>query len=263
MRVLRKYALIYAEFLRTGLAASLTFRLHFVLIILVDLVFYAASMLTVDFLYDYVDQIGAWPRSHFLFFVAFMLAVDQLHMTFVSENFWDFSFNIKSGRLDQLLVQPVNPLFPAFFRYVRAPSLVLLPLPWIGVIWFGRQAGLSPLAWALVPPMVLLALALQVCLEILISMSMFHTVEAFGINFIRLQLQSLSRWPDFVFRLPARLFFSVVVPVLLIGSPPVRFLFDPSAPLPLAAMALAIGVLAWAIGVAWRFGISRYESASS
>ena len=87
MRTLRKYAWIYLEFLRTAFAAAVGFRLHFFLLVIMDVVFYATSLMTVDFLYDHVMHIGDWPRAQFLFFVSFMLAVDQLHMTFVSENF--------------------------------------------------------------------------------------------------------------------------------------------------------------------------------
>jgi ABC-2 type transport system permease protein len=218
---------------------------------------------TVDFLYDHLALIGDWGKTQFLFFVAFMLAVDQLHMTFVSENFWNFSQDLRTGRLDQVLVQPVNALFPSFFRYVRAASMLNVPVPWVALIYLGRQVGLPALSWWLLPFFVALALVLQVSLEILISMIMFVTVESWGINFLRVQLQSVSRWPSFVYRLPARMFFSTVVPVLLIGSPPVRVLFDPRDPRPLGWVVLAtLGI--WVVtGWAWRRGLARYESASS
>ncbi len=40
MHTLRKYALIYVEFLRTGFAAATSYRLHFALLVALDLLFY-------------------------------------------------------------------------------------------------------------------------------------------------------------------------------------------------------------------------------
>jgi viologen exporter family transport system permease protein len=262
MRV-RHYWQVYKEFLSTSFAEAMSYRLHFVLLIVMDLLFYFSALASVDFIYDHVQTIGQWARPQFLFFVSFMLAVDHLHMTFVSENFWNFSYELRTGRLDFVLIKPIGALFPVFFRMMRPGSLCIIFVPWACLVHYGRQAGLAGWAWVALPPLVLAGLTLAVSLEILLSTSMFWLIESAGINFLRMQLQQVSRWPDFVYRVFAQRLFTLVFPILLIGSAPVRFLFDPSDWPPLLGMAAAI-LWTWVlIAVLWRRGLQAYESASS
>ena len=117
--------------------------------------------------------------------------------------------------------------------------------------------------WLMIPLLVVLALTLLVSIEILISMSMFWTIESFGINFLRMQLQQLSRWPDFIFKNMARKVFTYLVPVLLVGSVPVKVLLG-EQPLTLLLSMVAATLVFWPlIYFFWRLGLRKYESASS
>ena len=257
------YAGVYSRFLTTCFAAASTYRLHFVLLIIMDQLFYFSMLGSVDFLYNHVTHIGGWSRDAFLCFVSFMLAVDHLHMSFVSESFWEFAFDLRTGRLDFVLLRPLNTLFSIFARQIRPASMVNFVTPWAFLIYFGRRLGFDALAWWSLLPLVLLALVLLTSIEILVSMVMFWTVEAMGINFLRIQLQSVSRWPDFIYRGVAKRLFTTAIPVLLVGSSPVHFLLDHSRWEGLVAMLVASLVTWIAIGFFWRLGLRHYESASS
>ena len=262
MRVIH-YARVYREFVSNSFAEAMTYRLHFVLLVIMDLLFYVSTLASVGFIYDHVELIGSWHRDQFMFFVAFMLAVDHLHMTFVSGNFWIFSYELRIGHLDFLLLKPIGAIFTIFFRYVRAASAGNFIVPWAFLVHYGRRAGIHGATWLFVPPLVLLALTLLVSLEILLSMSMFWLVESVGINFLRMQLQQVGRWPDFVYGYFARKLFTVIFPVLLVGSAPVRFLLDPRDWRLLVGTVVTIGLSWLAIGHFWRRGLRAYESASS
>ncbi len=263
MNQLRKYLLLYREFVATCLTEALTYRINFILLVLMDVAFYISTLASTSFIFDHTAMIGSWGRSEFMFFVAFMLAVDQLHMSFVSESFWNFSADLRTGKLDFILIKPVWTLFPIFFRMLRPGSLLNLPVAWGFLIHYGINAGLTPGAWALLPILVLLALVLLVSIEILIAMTMFWTVESWSINFLRMQFQQLSRWPDFVYRYFAQKFFTIIIPVLLVGSIPVKFLLGETSVLSIWVMFLAIFACWIFIRVLWRAGLKGYESASS
>jgi ABC-2 type transport system permease protein len=254
---------LYRIFVSNCFAEALTYRLHFVLLMAMDILFYLSVLGSVDFLFAHLDHIGPWGRTDFMFFMAFMLAVEHLHMTFVSENFWTFSYDIRMGQLDFILLKPVGALFVVFFRSMRPATLLNAVFPWFWLVHFGTQLDLGWAQWALLPLLVLLALALQVSIEILMSLSMFWIVESMGVNFLRMQLQQLSRWPDFVYRYVAQKFFSFVVPVLLIGSAPVKFLRDPHQWQGMVWLLFLMGVSWVLIGYFWRKGLRAYESASS
>ncbi len=260
---LRRYLAVYRMFVSNCFAAASSYRLHFVLLIVMDQLFYGSLLGSVDFIFDHVARIGAWDRAHFMFFIAFMLAVDHLHMTFVSESFWDFSFDLRTGRLDFILLRPLNTLFSIFARLIRPATMINFFIPWGFLIYFGRVVELSLLSWLFLFPLVVLALLLLTAIEICFSMLMFWTIEAYGINFLRMQLQQIARWPEFIYQGFARRFFTLMIPVLLVGSAPVHFLFDPRQWLGLVWMLLALLVVSGLIAFFWRWGLRSYESASS
>jgi len=261
--MIKKYGKVYLEFISHCFSEAMSYRLHFVLLIIMDLMFYISLLGSVDFIFRHVSTIGPWGRTEFMFFISFIIAIDHLHMTFISESFWNLSSDIRTGKLDFVLLKPIGSLFQIFFRFIRPATLVNIFVPWSLIIYYGSQLDLSIIAWFSLPFLVLLGLTLLTSIEILISMSMFWTIESFGINFLRMQLQQLSRWPDFVYQFYARKFFSLVIPVLLIGSAPVKFLLDQSH-WQLLLLMLFITLVCWLlIGFFWKRGLRFYESASS
>lgn len=263
MESLRRYALVYREFLSTCLSEATSYRAHFLLLIGMELVFWATTLATIDFLYAHVERVGIWNRPQFLFFTCFALTVNHLHMTFVSEGFWIFGENLKKGDLDYDLLKPLHLFLTVFFRRSRPACMLLLPVPWIAMTYFGLQAGLPLWAWVVLPGLVLASFLLMVSFEILLASSMFVTLDGTGINFLRMQLQSVSRWPDFIYAELPRRFFSFVLPVLLISNAPVRFLFDPTDSLGLLLLLPLTGILFWIDDRVWRWFLARYQSASS
>jgi ABC-2 type transport system permease protein len=264
MRWLVRYWGVYREFLANAFAEASSYRLHFVLLIIMDQLFYFSSLGSVSFIFDHVNVIGPWGRDEFMFFTAFMLAVDHLHMTFISESFWNFSFDLRTGRLDFVLLRPLNTLFSIFFRYIRPATMINFITPWAFLIHFGSAVNLGVGQWVSLPFLVVASLMFLVSVEILISMLMFWTVEAFGINFLRMQLQNIARWPDFVYRGAARRFFTLVIPVLLVGSTPVKALLNPGEEAGGLLWMLLGLILIWAaIRFVWKLGLKSYESASS
>jgi ABC-2 type transport system permease protein len=262
-RLIHYYARLYRGYISVCAAQALSFRLHFLLLIIVDLFFYASSFGTVSFIFGHVDAIGPWNRHEFLFFVAFILAVDQLHMSLFTMAFWEFSADLRLGRLDFWLVKPANIIFIVFFRHIRFATLLLVPLVWSVLIYLGLQLHLSITDWIILPGLVLTALTLLVTIEICLSAAMFWTIESVGINFLRMQIQSVGRWPDFVYQYLFRKIFTVFVPILLVASTPVHVLLDSKPMYSLLVLAGVIVALWGVIGLLWRAGLHQYESASS
>lgn len=260
---MKHYYQVYSGFISTSLSQAMSFRIHFMLLVVMDLMFYFVMLGSVDIIYNHVDKIGTWNRAQLMFFVSVMLVIDHLQMTFVSKNFWIFSYSLRTGELDFILLKPISAIFTTFFRHVSAGSLFIMLVPWYFVFYFGAKAGLDLIAWIFLVPLIFLGFVLIVSLEILISCAMFWMLEGTGINFLRMELQRLSRWPEFIYTTFVKRLLTFVVPVLLIGNPMVRFLFDHQDWFPLIIMLAAI-LLQWMIlNFLWKIGLKAYESASS
>lgn len=247
----------------TSITMASSFRLSFVLLILMDLFFLFSALYSVEFIYDHVANIGPWDKNQLLFFVMFMMMLDNLHMIFVSESFWALSFQIRTGELDFVILKPGSTIFSTFFRFFRVSSCINTPIFAYYLIKYGTAVGLSPIDWVLLPFLISLAFLLLIYLEFCISTLMFYMVEGMGINFLRMQLQQLSRWPNFIFASLTRKTLTFVVPILTIGSAPVHFLYDKSKWEWLVALLISIIVFHFILVHLWRRGLSHYDSASS
>lgn len=228
-----------------------------------DLFFYFSSLATVSFIFDHVQTIGPWNKEQLMFFISFMLCVDHLHMTLISESFWVLSRDIKSGSMDFTILKPIHSIFTSFFRHIRTSSLCNTFIVWACLFYYGNEINLSVLSWILLPFLVILAFCLLALLEFIISTSMFWMTEGMGINFLRMQFQNLSRWPNFIYSSMSRRFFTMVIPVLLIGSAPVHFLLDHSMWHYLVYLVIAIIMSYIVLIFLWNKALNQYESASS
>jgi ABC-2 type transport system permease protein len=228
-----------------------------------DLFFYIASLSTVDMIYGHVQHIGEWNRDQFLFFISFMLIIDQLHMVVVSENFWELSEKIRTGQMDFVLLKPLHSIFNSFFRGVRISSMLNAPVVWSFLIYFGIKANLTLLAWIFLPLTILLSFIVLILLEFILSTSMFWTVGGVGINFLRMQMQSVSRWPDYVYSKWPRRILIFLIPILMVGNPAVKFLLNPTQWQHLIGLLTAIVLLSLVLLKLWNKAIKQYDSASS
>jgi len=259
----RNYWEIYKKFVSTSTTMAMSFRLPFVLLIVMDLCFYFTSLLTIDFIFNHIQHMGPWNRDQLMFFMAFMLLLDNLHMTFVSESFWELSMMLKTGQFDYVVLRPMNTLFSTFFRYFRPSTMLNFPIAVGVLIHYGILIQLSPLAWALLPLFVILSFILLIEVEFIITTSMFWVIDGLGINFLRMQFQKLARWPNFVYASLPRRVFTLIFPILVIGSAPVSYLIDQSKWYWPLGLLVSIILLGFVLKFLWTTGIRRYESASS
>ena len=87
---MKTYLKVYKKFFETSLAEASSFRTSFILIMFMDLIFYFTTLSSVSFIYDHVSTIGPWSKNQLMFFIAFMLTMDHLHMTSLVKTFGNY-----------------------------------------------------------------------------------------------------------------------------------------------------------------------------
>ena len=263
MTITRAYLGVLGQLLLNSLSKLLSFRLNFILFLFAELAAFGTFYLTVDFLYQHITTVGGWNRTHFMFFIIWWQCVMNLHSAFAAPNFWNFASELQNGNLDFRLLRPLGSLFDTFTAITRPISLVIFPLNASLLVYYGSQIPLSASKWLAVTPLLLLSLTLTILVELLIAMSMFWTTGGNGVNFIRMQCQQISKWPDFVYPRVFRIAFTVGIPILATSTFSVRALFNDGAWWEVPFLVCACITLWLVIGQLWRLGLRRYESASS
>jgi len=260
MSNISKYLSLYKEFFKTILSEELSFRANFIFQSFMNVSFISAFFFTSIFIFDHIEHIGLWNKEEFLLFLSFVFAVDQTHYFLFSMNFWEFSEEIRLGRLDFHLLKPPHSLFIILLRNIAVPGIFTMLLTYSMVAYFGIQVHLSLWAWLSLPFCLVLSLSLLLGIEVLVSLLNFFTIEGIGINQIRLQIQQLCQWPDFIYKNPIRLW---LFPFLAITSVPIRWVLNISYWNWLTVMCIG-SILLWSlIFFLWPKALHFYESPSS
>ena len=257
----KHYFQIYIEFFKASLAESLSFRVNFLIHSLMHICFMTVYFFTSIFIFNHVEQIGLWKKEEFLFFISFVLLVEQIHFFMLSLNYWIFSGDIRTGSFDFVLLKPISSIFYTFFNHIAIFGVFTILAALSTLIYFGTQLGLSLGVWISLPLCLFSSLALLMGIEVIISLLSFFTIHGIGVNQARLQVQKLTRWPDFIYKNPARF---LLVPFLAITSFPVRWILNFNYWFWFVLM-LAGAFLGWLLIIFWLWprALNLYESASS
>ena len=244
----------------------MSFKGNFLLWIIVELLWFGLQLCFVSVLYSQTKSIGTWTKWQMVLLVGASNFIQQIYQAFFLTNCTNLSELVRTGKMDFLLLLPVNTRFIVSLRVVDLGAFVNALFALCVMAFAALKMGLHPNAGQLAGFAALCAVgvAIHYSLMFILATICFWTVRAQGIVWGYYNLFNIARMPDEAFRGAFKAVFTFALPVLLVSNVPVRVLagkiYSPTAWL----LLLAIGIL-WA-GIAegfWRISIRRYTSASS
>lgn len=266
MARLLHYLRVYRQFLGNSLSVDISFRINFMLIFLVEVVWLLVLVASNEVIFAHTDAFGPWSKQEYLLFAILVALNDQVFVAFFAGNFWGLSETLREGTMDFILLKPLSPMFIVFTKVQRISSMVaaLLSLAWLVAVALDMGPGWDVPRWAALGALFVLGIILRVGIEIIVGSFMFITIEGEAVNVFRLNLQQFAKNPDFVYGSSARFVLTRIVPLCLVTTAPVHWIASGeswwSSALWLGGMCLPVWIVA---GLAWRAGLARYESASS
>jgi ABC-2 type transport system permease protein len=261
-----RYASIYAALWKNSVTREMTFKGNFLLWILVELLWFALQLTFISVLYLHTDYIGTWTKWQVVLLVGASQFIQQLFQAFFLINCTNLSELVRTGKLDFLLLLPVNSRFVVSLRqvdlgaYVNAASAVAV------MAYAGRRLGVLPTPMQVLGFLVLCVagIAIHYSLMFLLASISFWTVRAQGIVWGYYNLFNIARLPDEAFHGLFKAVFTLAIPMLLVSNVPSRVLahkLDSAGPvLLLLGMSLACFCVS---ELGWRASLRRYTSASA
>src|SRR6185436_9275723 len=161
---------------------------------------------------------------------------------------------------------PANTRFLLSFRQVDLGAFVNAATAVALMTYAGRQLGVTPTGQQILGFLLLCAAGLLVhySLMFLLGCASFWTVKAQGIVWGYYNLFNLARLPDIAFRGTFRMFFTFVLPMLLVSNVPAKLVLRKiSAPGDMLLLLLMSVVCLVVSETVWRLSLRRYTSASS
>ncbi|MBM3881054.1 MAG: hypothetical protein FJ387_15255 [Verrucomicrobia bacterium] len=264
---LGRYGRIYGALWRNSVVREMGFKANFLLWIVVELLWFALQLCFIAVIYQHTERIGTWTQWQVVMLVGASHFIQQLFTALFLSNCSQLSELVRTGRLDFLLLLPVNTRFVISFRQVDLGAFVNAASAVAVMVYAGRQLGLTP-TWAPLLGFVLLCgagILIHYSLMFLLATVSFWTVRAQGIVWGYYNLFNIARLPDAAFRPGVfKVVFTFVLPMLLVSNVPVKLLTDRlSTPWELALLVCLGAACFWVSEWVWRRSILHYTSASS
>ena len=261
-----RYAGIYVALWKNSVMRETMFKGNFLLWILVELLWFGLQLSFIGVLYLHTDAIGTWTKWQVMLLVGASHFIQQIFGAFFLVNCANLSELIRTGKLDFLLLLPVNTRFVISLRQVDLGGFVNAASAVAVMVYAARQIPLTPSLASVLGFLVFcfVGIVIHYSLMFLLATISFWTVRAQGIVYGYYNLFQIARMPDEAFRGLFKVFFTFVLPMLLVTNVPVRMLtakLTSAAPLLLlVGMSLLCAVISeWV----WRLSLRRYTSASS
>jgi ABC-2 type transport system permease protein len=270
-----RYLRVAATIARNSLVRDMTFRANFLIDAATSIVWMLMNLAFYVLIFRFTTSLGVgtgWGQYQFFVFLATGMFINSLVQAFFMPNANEFGEHIRTGRLDFALVKPIDTQFLVSFSKIEWSGLsnfaVAVVLLGYSLVQIGHRP--SVVECVLYPFYVLCGVAvlyslmmpLAACAVWLGRNESLYDYWFYVINF--------SRYPMEIYRgtygTPLRLFFTYMIPVLIVVNVPARLLAKPLDPdnwwLAVGALVATLASLAISRLIFQR-ALASYRSASS
>jgi len=261
-----RYGGIYAALWKNSVTRETMFKGNFLLWILVEFLWFGLQLSFISVLYLHTDSIGTWTKWQVVLLVGASHFIQQTFQAFFLINCVNLSELVRTGKLDFLLLLPVNTRFVVSLRQVDLGAFVNATSGLAVMAYAGMKLHLALTAAHLFGFLALCVMGILVhySLMFLLATISFWTVRAQGIVWGYYNLFNIARMPDEAFHGLFKVFFTFGLPMLLVSNVPVRLLVDKlGSPGPLLLLVLMSFACLAVSEAGWRASVRHYTSASS
>lgn len=264
-----RYLRLMAALARYGLARELAFRGNLLIKVFVEVLWLAILLIFYVAVFQATTHIAGWSEERYLFFVGCYFSMAALVETFFLGNCNEFADLVRSGDLDFLLLQPIDEQFLVTCRSIdwsTVPS-ALVGAAVMGLSLWRMHWAFDPLQAALFVAMFVCGLGLAYGFLVLLTAASVWLVRNQSLYELWWLFSSLMRYPREVYQgrfiTPAAVFFTFVIPAMLVISVPADVMVRTFDPRVVAFTAVAAVVMFVVSRKVFRLALRRYRSASS
>jgi ABC-2 type transport system permease protein len=263
----RRYIEIYSIMLRNSLIRDMSFKANFLLWMVVEILWFCGQIVFFSIIFGNVDHIGDWTKWEVVLLIGTHQIIAQLFQAFFFVNVANIPELVRTGKLDSILVLPIDGQFAVSTKQFGLDSIVnaALGAVVVGVSLF--KLNVMPSALSILLYLVAICFGIAVHYSIMLGLAAFSfwIVRAQGLVYGYFNFLNIARYPDVIFPWLFRLIFGWVIPVIIIANIPARLLITSfGQPVPLMLhLIIASTIVFWITRAFWKFALRHYSSASS
>jgi ABC-2 type transport system permease protein len=253
--------------LRNSLIRELSFKANFVLWMVVEVLWFCGQIVFFSIIFGNVDRIGDWSKWEVVLLVGTHQIIAQLFQAFFFVNVANVPELVRTGKLDSLLVLPIDSQFAVSTKQFGLDSVINALLGAVVVVFSLTRLGIVPHTLSILLYLIALMFGVAVHYSIMLSLAAvsFWIVRAQGLVYGYFNFLNIARYPDVIYPRIFRFIFGWIIPVVIIANIPARLLIKPlSQPTWLMFhLIIASTIVFWLSRTFWRFALRHYSSASS
>jgi ABC-2 type transport system permease protein len=263
----RRYIDIYSIMLRNSLIREMSFKANFLLWMIVEVLWFCGQIVFFSIIFGQVDRIGDWTKWEVVLLVGTHQMIAQLFQGFFFVNIANIPELVRTGRLDSLLVLPIDSQFAVSTKQFGLDSMINAALGGVVVCVSLSQLGIVPNPMSILLYLTALGFGVAVHYSIMLSLAAvsFWIVRAQGLVYGYFNFLNIARYPDVIFPRIFRFVFGWIIPVVIIANIPARLLIKPLGQPGWLMLHLVVAstIIFWLSRFFWRFALRHYSSASS
>jgi len=236
-RSMKKYFLIYAECVKTAMARALTYRLNFVLSLLITLGYNIMFPLVTILIYRSGAAFPGWNFWEVLLMQSIFTLSHGFASIMFSNVLWTTMQHIREGSFEIVLLKPLNPLFFLISSNFDPESVGLIIG---GCVLFGLSIANTGIVSPLVIPQFLLlfaaGFAVMAGINMIMAATSFKWVGNSRIPEIFDSIMTFGKYPITIFPQIIREIAAFVIPVSMIGFFPASALLGKLEPYAMTAV---------------------------
>src|SRR5690349_17523264 len=140
---LGRYLRIYAALWKNSVTREMIFKSNFLLWIVVELLWFGLQLSFIGVLYLHTDHIGTWTKWQVVALIGASHFIQQIFQAFFLINCTNLSELIRTGKLDFLLLLPVNTRFVVSLRQVDLGGFINAASAMVVINYAARQLHLT------------------------------------------------------------------------------------------------------------------------
>src|SRR5438270_3361430 len=264
---MRRYLEIWGIMLRNSLIRELSFKANFILWMIVEVLWFAGQIAFFGIIFGQVDRIGDWSKWEVVLLLGTHQMIAQLFQAFFFVNVSNIPELVRTGRLDSLLVLPIDSQFAVSTKQFGLDSVLNAILGGIVVIVALSKLQVTPSLGMIALYLVAICFGVAVHYSIMLTLAAisFWIVRAQGLVYGYFNFLQIARYPDVIFPRIFRFIFGWIIPVIIVANIPAKLLVKPLGhPAALVFQLIVAGSIAlFFSSIFWQFALRRYSSASS
>jgi ABC-2 type transport system permease protein len=263
----RRYIDIYSIMLRNSLIREMSFKANFLLWLIVEVLWFCGQIVFFSIIFGQVDRIGDWTKWEVVLLVGTHQIIAQLFQAFFFVNVANIPELVRTGKLDSLLVLPIDSQFAVSTKQFGLDSVINAALGGLVVCFSLARLGIVPGPMSILLYLTALGFGVAVHYSIMLSLAAvsFWIVRAQGLVYGYFNFLNIARYPDVIYPRLFRFVFGWIIPVVIVANIPARLLIK-SLGQPgrlMLQLVIASTIVFWLSRVFWRFALRHYSSASS